>query len=93
MTCVMISLRNGRAINAVLSDSPLITDWSRGRNQLRWLQAHRPERRARTQDTAVTGGSSFVEGDGTTPSRTERQVLHTRGRAFKKETFPLARQL
>jgi len=42
---------------------------------------------------APTGAPSFFGEGEAAPSWIERQVLHTRGRAFKKETFPLARQL
>jgi hypothetical protein len=43
-------------------------------------------------DPTATGASFAVEEEAM-PSLAARQVLHTRGLAFRKETFPLARQL
>jgi hypothetical protein len=57
------------------------------------MEIGQEQKRIRTQGMTAVGDPSLL-GEGTRPpSRTARQALHTRGLAFKKETFPLARQL
>jgi hypothetical protein len=46
-----------------------------------------------THDPTATGTSSFVAEEEGVPSLAARQVLHTRGRALRNDTLPLARQL
>ena len=46
-----------------------------------------------THDPKATETSSFVAEEERVPSLAARQVLHTRGRALRNDTLPLARQL
>ena len=48
---------------------------------------------AQLHEPTATGASSLVAEDEGVPSLAARQVLHTRGRALRNDTLPLARQL
>lgn len=46
-----------------------------------------------SHEATATWTSSFVAEEEGVPSLAARQVLHTRGRALRNDTLPLARQL